>query len=156
LTRRAVAEPAAAYRALAIESTDAPAAALRRFYRRSRGCDGLVEIACPPDLTKLASGMVAFGEHAARRPAAPNLLVPVPSTPRGRIALQELTYRGLKVASSDVLSGARAEAVAAAHMRGLERRVADGLRIDGLVSIAWVPIAELDAVLDAQLPAGSP
>jgi transaldolase len=146
----------AASRALALDDARVAAASLRDAHRRSGGCDGLVELACPPMSAADATEVIAFAEQSWHRADAPNLLVRVPSTDQGRLAFQELAYRGLNVAMAEVLSAERAGAVAEAFLRALERRLNEGFPVHDVVSVIWVPIAALDVRVDAQLPTPSP
>jgi transaldolase len=156
LAARGVRDPDAASRALALADARVAAASLRDAHRRTGGCDGLVELACPPRTASDPSEVIAFAEEVWHRADAPNLLVRVPSTEQGRLAFQELTYRGLNVSMGGILTAERAGGMAEAFLRALERRLNDGLSVHDVVSVIWVPIVGLDMRLDAQLPMQSP
>lgn len=86
----------------------------------------------------------------------PNVMIKVPATAAGVIAIEELTARGVNVNVTLLFSVDRYEQVIEAYLSGLERRVTDGLPIDSVRSVASFFVSRVDAKVDSQLDAGSP
>jgi hypothetical protein len=106
---------------------------LRDAHERSQGADGLVQ---------------ADAALAAR-----NSLIALELTPAGLLALERLVAAGRSAAIGPLLSVDDARAAAERHMRGLERRLAAGRPLAGIVSLAWCRVDVVDARADAQLDA---
>ena len=83
-------------------------------------------------------------------------MIKVPATPAGVPAVEELTARGVNVNVTLLFSVERYEEVIEAYLRGLERRVAAGLPVDGIASVASFFVSRVDAKADALLPPTRP
>jgi transaldolase len=79
----------------------------------------------------------------------------VPATDAGIPAIEELTAQGVNVNVTLLFSVTRYEQVIDAYVAGLERRVASGLPVDAISSVASFFVSRVDAKADALLPAGS-
>ena len=137
--------------AVALDDVRSAAALLRPVYERTGGTDGFVSFECTPDLADDTDGSIAQGTELWERLALPNVLIKVPATTAGVGAIEELTARGVNVNVTLLFSVARYEEVIEAYLRGLERRVGDGLRVDGLRSVASFFVSRVDAKADAAL-----
>jgi transaldolase len=157
--RRAVAsgerDPEALFFELALDDVGRAADLLLPAYEASDGRDGFVSFECTPDLAGDTAATIDQALALWTRLARPNVMIKVPATDAGIPAIEELTARGVNVNITLLFSVTRYEQVIDAYVAGLERRVAAGLRIDDVASVASFFVSRIDAKVDALLPAGS-
>lgn len=151
-----VRDPQELFLELGLEDIRRAAAILGPVHRSSGGADGFVSFECTPDLADAAEATVAQATMLWERLDLPNVMIKVPATAAGVIAIEELTARGVNVNVTLLFSVDRYEQVIEAYLSGLERRVAAGRAIDSLRSVASFFVSRVDAKVDAQLAAGSP
>lgn len=144
-------DPRLLYERLAHRDVRDVARLLQPSFQRTRGQDGYVSFELPASLADDAEGTVAAAEHHRRAIDRANVMIAVPATDAGVQAFEELTARGVNVNVTLLFSVARYRQIAGAYMRGLERRVTDGQRIDRSASVASFAGAGLDDRLDAEL-----
>jgi transaldolase len=140
---------------LALDDVGRAADLLRPAYDASDGRDGFVSFECTPDLADDAGATVEQALELRQRLARPNVMIKVPATDAGIPAIEELTARGVNVNVTLLFSLARYEQVIDAYTTGLERRLALGLPVDAIASVASFFVSRVDSKADAALPAGS-
>jgi transaldolase len=140
---------------LGLEDIRRAAAILRPVHRSSGGADGFVSFECTPDLADDADATVAQATKLWKRLDLPNVMIKVPATDAGVIAIEQLTVRGINVNVTLLFSVDRYEQVIEAYLTGLERRVAEGAGIDSLRSVASFFVSRVDGKVDPQLDASS-
>jgi transaldolase len=138
--------------ALALEDLAAAADLLRPVFDTSRGADGYVSVEVPPDLAHDTGGTVSAGRALIADAGRPNVLIKVPGTPPGLVAVEELIASGIPVNVTLLFSTAHYLAAAEAYLRGIERREAEGLPLP-VGSVASLFVSRWDAAADATLPA---
>jgi transaldolase len=148
-------DPEEIFFALALDDVRRAADLLRPTYDATDGQDGFVSFECTPDLADDAAGSVEQALELWRRLARPNVMIKVPATEAGIPAIEELTARGVNVNVTLLFSLARYEQVIEAYIRGLERRLDTGERVDAIASAASFFVSRIDAKADVQLPRGS-
>jgi transaldolase len=131
-----VRDPQELFFELALEDVRQAADLLRPAYDASAGRDGFVSFECTPDLADDAAGTVEQAVELWERLARANVMIKVPATEAGVLAIEELTARGINVNVTLLFSIARYEQVIDAYLNGLERRVARGDPIDAIASVA--------------------
>jgi transaldolase len=151
-----VTDPREQFLELALEDVRRAAHMLRRVHGRSGGDDGFVSIEVTPDLAYDTAATVAQAGELWRRLAAPNVMIKVPATEPGVEAIEELTALGVNVNVTLLFSVSRYAQVIEAYLTGLDRRLAAGLPLAGIRSVASFFVSRVDAKADARLPAGSP
>jgi transaldolase len=156
LRSRGVDDPQALFFALALDDVGRAAALLRPAYEHSRGRDGFVSFECTPDLADDTDGTVEQALELWRRLDLPNVLIKVPATAAGVVAIEELTARGVNVNVTVLFSRDRYEEVIEAYLTGLERRAAAGGDLGDLTSVASLFVSRVDTKADAVLPPDSP
>jgi transaldolase len=137
--------------ALALEDLVAAADLLRPTFEATRGADGYVSVEVSPDLAHDTDGTVSAGRALFAEADRPNVLIKVPGTPPGLVAVEELVASGIPVNVTLLFSTAHYLAAAEAYLRGLERREAQGLPLP-VGSVASVFVSRWDAAADATLP----
>jgi transaldolase len=141
--------------ALALDDVGRAADLLLAAFHASDGRDGFVSFECTPDLADDAGATIEQAISLWDRLARPNVMIKVPATAAGLVAIEELTARGVNVNVTLLFSVERYERVIDAYLAGLERRVSAGKPIDRIASVASFFVSRVDAKADALLPPGS-
>jgi transaldolase len=145
------ASPEQAFFEIALEDLRAAADVLRPVYDETEGQDGFVSLEVAPTLAWDAQATIAQALDLHARAARPNLLIKVPGTGPGAIAIEELIAAGVPVNVTLLFSSAHYEAASEAFLRGLERRLAAG---QGLLvpSVASLFVSRWDGKTADRLP----
>lgn len=136
---------------LAIEDLAVAADHFRPVYEASGGTDGFVSLEVSPMLANDAAGTIEAARHLHAQADRDNLLIKVPGTAEGVVAIEELIFAGVPVNVTLLFSREHYEAAAGAYVAGLERRVAAGLAPD-VPSVASLFISRWDAAVAEQVP----
>lgn len=136
---------------LAVEDIDAAAELLAPTYRATDGVDGMISLEVSPDLAHDAEATVAEARRLHARLGRPNVMIKVPATRAGLPAIEQLVADGVCVNVTLLFSVARYEQVVEAYLRGLERRLRQGLPIGRVASVASFFVSRLDTLLDPLL-----
>lgn len=124
------------------ELSAAAAKLLEPAFEASGGRDGRLSVQTDPRLHRDAAALV---EQAVRFSSlAPNIIVKIPATATGIVAIEEATYRGVSTNATVSFTVAQVLAVAQAVERGLDRREADGLGVPELGSVCTIMGGRLD------------
>ncbi|HUR29534.1 MAG TPA: transaldolase, partial [Planctomycetota bacterium] len=136
---------------LAVADIQRAADTLARVYRSSRRVDGYVSLEVSP---KLAHDAKATFQEALRLWKAvkrPNLMVKVPGTPEGIVAVRKLIGEGVNVNVTLLFSiGAYLEA-ARAYSDGLEILAKKKGDLSRVASVASFFVSRIDSAVDARL-----
>src|SRR3954453_2993008 len=141
--------------ALALEDVRAAAHELRATYDASLGCDGFVSFECTPDLANDADATVSQALDLWGRLAEPNVMIKVPATDAGLVAIKELTRLGINVNVTLLFAVERYEQVIDAYMAGLAARRAAGDSLEGITSVASFFVSRIDTKVDDAVPPGA-
>jgi transaldolase len=145
--------PEHALETIQIAEAKAACDALRSIHEATGGADGFVAIDVDPALAEDVGAMV---EHAVRLWTAidrPNVMLAIPATRPGLVAIRSCLEHGLNVDATTVLSVTRWREVVEEHFQALEKRAAGGMRVDRVASVASFPLAAVDAAVDRKLDA---
>ncbi|MEA2495976.1 MAG: transaldolase [Thermoleophilaceae bacterium] len=140
---------------LALADVRQAADLLRPAHEASDGRDGFVSFECTPDLADDADATVEQAMELWQRLDRPNVMIKVPATAAGLIAIDELTARGVNVNVTLLFAIERYEAVIDAYLSGLERRLRAGEAIGAIASVASFFVSRVDAKADGRLAADS-
>ena len=124
---------------------------LRPAYDAADGQDGHISFELPPELAHDAAGSVAAAKRIFGEIDRPNAFIKVPATAEGVDAFRELTAEGISVNVTLLFAVTRYEEIATAWIEGLEQRVAAGLPVDRLASVASFFVSRVDGKVDARL-----
>lgn len=122
-------------------------------FEESNGVDGRVSIEVDPELARNAEETIASGVALWEKVAKDNVLIKVPATKEGLVAIEELTSRGISVNVTLIFTPERYKEVISAYFNGLERRLTSGGRIDTIHSVASFFISRIDSEIDKRLRA---
>jgi transaldolase len=148
---RAGRSTAAIYEALTTTDIREACDVMRPVYDRTAGVDGYVSLEVSPLLARDTAASIAEGRHLAALVDRPNLMIKIPGTAEGIPAVEELLAAGINV-NVTLLFGLDAwQAVAQAHLRALERRLAAGQPVAGIASVASFFVSRIDTLVDQLL-----
>ena len=142
-------DPLAVFEALAIADVQGAADVLRGVYDATDGFDGYVSLEVSPTLADDAEGTIADARRLWDRVDRPNLMIKVPATPAGIIAIEELIASGINVNATLMFSMADYEAVAMAYVRGADRTEYP----ERVASVASFFVSRVDNKIDPALDA---
>lgn len=137
--------------ALALDDIVGAADLLRPVFDATGGTDGYVSIEVSPSLADDSGATIAAGTALHTLAARPNVLIKVPGTTAGIVAVEELIARGIPVNVTLLFSPDQYRAAAGAYLRGIERRVAAG-KPAAVGSVASVFVSRWDSAADPALP----
>lgn len=153
LLARGVADAQAIYEHLAIEDIRSAADLLRRVYEQTEGRDGYVSLEVSPYLAHNAEETVAEGQRLFKAVGRGNVMIKVPATPEGLVAVERLVAAGISVNVTLIFAVPTYDAVAEAFVSGLEQFVESGGRPQQVASVASFFVSRIDASVDARLGA---
>ena len=136
---------------LALEDLSEAAELLHPAWQESAGVDGYVSLEVPPDVAYDATATVELARRLHDQAGFPNLLVKIPGTPAGLVAMEEAIVAGIGVNVTLLFSNAHYLRTADAYIRALERRRDGGLPL-AVPSVASIFVSRWDAAADPLLP----
>ncbi|HEX5409283.1 MAG TPA: transaldolase [Gemmatimonadaceae bacterium] len=145
-----------------VETDDVRSASdlFRPVYDRTGRADGYVSIEVSPGAAHDARSTIAEAHRLWDTVGRPNVMVKVPGTPEGALAVRQLTADGLNINITLLFSLDAYRAVIEAYMQGLEDRVAAGKDIAHIASVASFFVSrvdtEVDKRIDATVPSAAP
>ncbi len=119
---------------------------LAPVHERTAGRDGFASIEVSPLLAHDAAATLAQAKELHRKAARPNVLVKIPGTHDGLLAVEEAVFLGIPVNVTLLFSHEQYLAAASAYQRGLERRLAVGLAPD-VPSVASLFVSRWDVAI---------
>jgi transaldolase len=136
-----------------VETTDVQRACdlFAGVYSGTRGGDGYVSIECSPAVANDAHATIEEAHRLWETVDRPNVMVKVPGTEQGAIAVRELTAAGINVNITLLFSLEAHERVIDAYIAGLEDRVAQGNPIDHIFSVASFFVSRVDTEVDKRI-----
>jgi len=139
------------YETLTIEDIRRAADGLHSVYIESDGADGFVSLEVSPTLANDSAGTVQEAIRLFSKVDRPNLMIKIPATPAGIQAIQTVLSQGVNVNATLIFSLSQYEAVAQAHLAGLEQRLASGEDISKVASVASFFVSRVDSEVDKLL-----
>lgn len=127
-----------------------------KTYEDTQYRDGYVSLEVSPDLAHDANGTIMEARVLWEEVNRPNLMIKVPATKAGLVAIETLTAEGINVNVTLIFSLNRYKAVLEAYLKGLEARVKAGLPIDRIASVASFFISRIDSVVDSLVAEKAP
>ena len=122
-------------------------------YTKSEGTDGFVSIEVSPGVANDHQATIEEARRLWKTVDRPNVMVKVPGTAEGAKAVRQLIEDGVNV-NITLLFAVEAHAlVIDAYLDALEARVARGLPIDGIGSVASFFVSRVDTEVDKRLAA---
>jgi transaldolase len=135
--------PADVFFAVALEDITAAADLFRPVHDHTGGIDGFVSLEVSPTLADDAEGTIAEAKRLHAAAARPNVFIKVPGTAAGLEAIEALILAGVPINVTLLFSTDQYLGAAHAYLKGLERRVAAGLKPD-VASVASLFLSRWD------------
>jgi transaldolase len=136
---------------LALEDLTRAADLFRPIWDRTDGVDGWVSLEVSPLLAHDTASTVAAARELHARAGRPNLFIKIPGTKEGLPAIEEAIFSAIPINVTLLFSREQYAAAAEAFIRGIERRIAAGLKPD-VGSVASVFVSRWDAAVANQVP----
>lgn len=136
---------------LAIQDISDAADLLMPVYEKSGGKDGFVSIEVDPTLAYNISVTVKEAEYLFSRINRKNLMIKIPATREGIIAIPQVIAKGINVNVTLLFSVKRYEEVTNAYLIGLEERAGKGEPINHINSVASFFVSRVDTLTDKLL-----
>ena len=136
------------YEAIAVTDVQMAADALRTVYDETGGLDGYVSLECSPLLANDTEGTIEEARRLWKWLDRKNVMIKIPGTPEGIPAIEQCIYDGININITLLFSLTSHEQTMEAYIRGLERRVEDGLPVDNISSVASFFVSRIDTAAD--------
>ena len=145
------------YEALAVEDIRMAADVLLPVYDETDGKDGFVSLEVNPHLAHDQQGTINEAKRLFSLVDRPNLLIKVPATAEGLLAIQALVGDGVNINVTLLFSISQYKLVAEAYEVALEQRAAKAFSVEQIASVASFFVSRVDTKVDKMLDAlGSP
>ena len=143
----------AMYEAISLQDVQRAADEFRGVFDATKGRDGYVSLEVNPHLAHDTAGTQVEARRLWAALKRPNVFIKVPGTKAGLAAIRQLTSEGISINVTLLFSLSRYREVIDAFIAGLQARIAQGLPIDTIASVASFFISRIDAVVDPMLDA---
>ena len=153
LSREGDLDTKALYETLAIEDIREACDAMRPVYDSTERVDGYVSLEVSPRLSRDTEGTFREAVRLWGAVDRPNLMIKVPGTAEGIIAIEQLIAEGINVNVTLIFARDAYEDIAAAYLRGLQTRLDAGKPIADVASVASFFVSRIDAEVDKRLDA---
>jgi transaldolase len=139
-------EPEEIFFAVALQDLQGAADLFRPAHEQSDGEDGFVSMEVSPLLAYDAAASIEQAKKLHEQGGRDNLFIKIPGTEEGREAIEESIYAGIPINVTLLFSTDQYLGAAEAYMRGIERRIADGLD-PGVRSVASLFMSRWDVAV---------
>jgi transaldolase/glucose-6-phosphate isomerase len=151
LARDARLGPKRVFELLAIRDIQDAADVLRSVYDQTQRLDGYVSLEVAPDLANDAQGTLEEARRLWHEVARPNLMIKVPATAAGLVAIGSLIAEGINVNVTLLFAREMYEQVAHVFIDALTKRKNAGLPVSGIASVASFFVSRIDTLVDTLL-----
>lgn len=132
---------------LCVEDVGMAADLLKGIFNESGGVDGYASLEVSPDLAYDTIGTIKAAERLWKKLGRKNVMIKVPATREGIVAIETLIFKGINVNVTLIFSVDRYREVANAYIRGIERRIKGGLPVSSLASVASFFVSRVDSII---------
>src|SRR3954447_25639180 len=136
---------------LAIEHLGRACDEFKAVHAEADGVDGFASLEVSPLLADDAQATIEQARDLHGRGERDNLFIKIPGTEAGRTAIEETIAAGTPVNVTLLFDAAQYLGAAEAYMRGIERRVADGLD-PNVPSVASLFVSRWDVAVADEIP----
>ena len=141
------------YEALAVADVRAACDVLRPLFDKLKGADGFVSLEVSPEIARDTRASVEEAKRFWQTVDRPNLFIKIPANPEGIPAIREAIAAGISINITLIFSVKVYGQVIDAYLAGLEERVAKGLPISQIHSVASFFVSRVDTAVDKLLEA---
>src|SRR5438105_5504648 len=143
--------PMEIYETLAVGDVRSGCDVLRPLFDRLQGKDGFVSLEVSPYIARDTRASVEEAKRFWKLVDRPNLFIKIPANPEGIPAIREATAAGISVNITLIFSTRVYQQVIDAYTAGLEERVAKGLPVSQIHSVASFFVSRVDSSVDKLL-----
>ena len=136
---------------IALEDITRAADLFLPVFQSTNGVDGWVSLEVSPLLAHDTASTIAAAKELHGRAGRRNLFIKIPGTKEGLPAIEEAIFAGIPVNVTLLFSSDQYSAAADAYLRGIERRIANGLN-PHVASVASVFISRWDVAVSEKVP----
>ncbi|MCC7308672.1 MAG: transaldolase [Acidobacteria bacterium] len=136
---------------LELEDLREAADLFRPVHDETSGVDGWASLEVSPILADDAAGTIAAAKELFASADRPNVIIKIPGTKAGVTAIEESIFAGVPINVTLLFSKEQYLASAEAYLRGIERRLAAGLRSD-VSSVASLFVSRWDVAVAGKVP----
>ncbi len=136
---------------LELEDLRRAADLFRPIHEQTSGVDGWVSLEVSPMLANDANGTIGAAKALYAKADRPNVFIKIPGTKEGVRAIEESIFAGVPINVTLLFSREQYLASAEAYLRGIERRLAAGLRSD-VPSVASLFVSRWDVAVAGKAP----
>ena len=137
---------------LALKDLKQAARLFAPIHQRTGGVDGWVSLEVSPLLAFDTKKTINQAKTLHEKAGEPNLFIKIPGTKEGKAAIEEAIFAGVPINVTLLFSREQYLEAADAYMRGLERRLAEGLSLN-IRSVASIFISRWDNSVKDRVPA---
>ena len=141
--------PTALYERLAIRDIQDAADVLRHVYEETSRRDGYVSLEVSPFLAHDTASTLDEARRLWRTVGRENLMIKVPATPAGILAIRQLIGDGINVNATLLFAHDAYEQVVEAYLSGLEQLAARDGDLTRVASVASFFVSRIDTAIDA-------
>jgi transaldolase len=138
---------------LAAEDVRTACDLFRDVYDRTQGVDGYVSLEVSPNVANDETGTIREARHLWKLVDRPNVMIKVPGTDAGCLALRQLIADGINVNVTLLFAVASHARVIEAYLSGLEARAAAGQPLARVASVASFFVSRVDSEIDKRIDA---
>ncbi len=139
------------YSTLTIKDVTLAADILYRVYKETEGKDGYVSIEVSPKIAYDIEETIGEAQKLFERIGRENIMIKVPATEEGALAIERLISNGINVNATLIFSLSHYENVALAYIRGLEEFSEKGGDLRRVASVASLFVSRIDTQVDKQI-----
>src|SRR5467141_78041 len=143
--------PMEIYETLAVGDVRSGCDVLRPLFDRLGGKDGFVSLEVSPFIARDTRATVEEAKRFWKAVDRRNLFIKIPANPEGIPAIREATAAGISVNITLIFSNTVYQQVIDAYMAGLEDRLAKGLPVAQIHSVASFFVSRVDTAVDKLL-----
>lgn len=121
---------------------------LKPVFEETAGLDGYVSIEVNPHLARDRQATIKEASYLRSLVNRPNVMIKVPATAEGVLAMEELVYQGYNVNVTLLFSVKRYEEAARAYVRAIKRRLGEGKSVADVFGVASFFVSRVDTLID--------
>jgi transaldolase len=149
--------PGEIFEAIAVDDIQRACDLFLPVYEASGGVDGVVSIEVSPELARDTDGTIEEAERLWDAVARPNVMVKIPGTAEGLPAIRHCLAQGININITLLFAVERYREVIEMYFEALEERVANGMPVNRITSVASFFVSRVDTKIDPMLDkAGDP
>src|SRR5438270_2191066 len=139
------------YERIAVRDIQDSADLMFPVYKATNKHDGYVSLEVSPTLARDTHGTIEEARRLWKTVARPNIMIKVPGTPEGVLAVRQLTSEGININITLLFAQEAYIKVADAYIEGLEAAQKAGIDISGIASVASFFVSRIDTLVDSMI-----